>query len=124
MNWTEIKHLIFICSLGTVTSTTPVCTITDGMDSNTIIPSSEINVSDKMAVVDDLRPTSPKQLQSSEGTLIIEYTPSIARPMKEIELVSTENIKSYKVTFYNKDGTVTTKTVRTIRRCCFVGVIN
>jgi hypothetical protein len=49
--------------------------------SNTIIPSSEINVSDKMAVVDDLRPTSPKQLQSSEGTLIIEYTPSIARPM-------------------------------------------
>jgi hypothetical protein len=53
-----------------------------------------------MAVVDDLRPTSPKQLQSSEGTLIIEYTPSIARPMKEIELVSTENIKSYKVTFY------------------------
>jgi hypothetical protein len=31
--------------------------------------------------------------------LIIEYTPSIARPMKEIELVSTENIKSYKVTF-------------------------
>jgi hypothetical protein len=50
--------------------------------------------------------TSPKQLQSSEGTLIIEYTPSIARPMKEIELVSTENIKSYKVTFYNKDGTV------------------
>jgi hypothetical protein len=37
-------------------------------------------MSDKMAVVDDLRPTSPKQLQSSEGTLIIEYTPSIARP--------------------------------------------
>jgi hypothetical protein len=68
VNWTEIKHLIFICSLGTVTTTTPVCTITDGMDSNTIIPSSEINVSDKMAVVDDLRPTSPKQLQSSEGT--------------------------------------------------------
>jgi hypothetical protein len=54
----------------------------------------------------------------------IEYTPSIARPMKEIELVSTENIKSYKVTFYNKDSTVTTKTVRTIRRCCFVGVIS
>jgi 2-C-methyl-D-erythritol 4-phosphate cytidylyltransferase len=37
--------------------------------------------------VNDLRPTSPKQLQSSKGTLIIEYTPSIARPMKEIELV-------------------------------------
>jgi hypothetical protein len=52
----------------------------------------EINVSDKMAVVDDLRPTSPKQLQSSEGTLIIEYTPSIARPMKEIELVSISNV--------------------------------
>jgi hypothetical protein len=45
--------------------------VTDGMDSNAIIPSSEINVSDKMAVVDDLRPTSPKQLQSSEGTLFI-----------------------------------------------------
>jgi hypothetical protein len=29
--------------------------------------------------------------------LIIEYSPSTARPMKEIELVSTENIKSYKV---------------------------
>jgi hypothetical protein len=48
----------------------------------------------------------------------------LSSTMKEIELVSTENIKSYKVTFYNKDGTVTTKTVRTIRRCCFVGVIN
>jgi hypothetical protein len=27
--------------------TTPVCTVTDGMASNRIIPSSEINVSDK-----------------------------------------------------------------------------
>jgi hypothetical protein len=47
-------------------TTTPSCTITDGMDSNTIIASSEINVSDKMAVVDDLRPTSPKIFKQSE----------------------------------------------------------
>jgi hypothetical protein len=59
----------------------------------------EVNVSDKMAVVDDLRPTSPKQLQSSEGTLIIEYTPSIARPMKEIELTSTGIFSTISVFF-------------------------
>jgi hypothetical protein len=41
----------------------------------------------------NLRPESPTPLQSSDGTLIIEYSPSTARPMKEIELVSTENIK-------------------------------
>jgi hypothetical protein len=85
--------------------TTPLCTVTDGMASNTIIPSSEINVSDKTVAVENLRPESPTPLQSSDGTLIIEYSPSSARPMKEIELVSIENIKSYKVTFYNKDGT-------------------
>jgi hypothetical protein len=96
--------------IGTASSTTPLCTVTDGMASNTIIPSNEINVSDKTVAVDNLRPESPTPLQSSDGTLIIEYSPSTARPMKEIELVSTENIKSYKVTFYNKDGSVTTKT--------------
>jgi hypothetical protein len=101
--------------IGTASSTTPLCTVTDGMASNMIIPSSEINVSDKTVAVDNLRPESPTPLQSSYGTLIIEYSPSTARPMKEIELVSTDNIKSYKVTFYNKDGSVTTKTVRTIR---------
>jgi hypothetical protein len=57
------------------------------MASNTIIPSSEINVSDKTVAVDNLRPESPTPLQSSDGTLIIEYSPSTARPMKEIELV-------------------------------------
>jgi hypothetical protein len=80
--------------IGTASSTTPLCTVTDGMASNTIIPSNEINVSDKTVAVDNLRPESPTPLQSSDGTLIIEYSPSTARPMKEIELVSTENIKS------------------------------
>jgi len=115
---------ILVLFIVTEASTTPVCTVTDGMASNTIIPSSEINVSDKTVAVDNLRPESPTPLQSSDGTLIIEYSPSTARKMKEIELVSTENIKSYKVTFYNKDGTVTTKTVRTIRSRCNVGVTN
>ena len=92
-------------------TTTPFCTITDGMDSNTIIASSEINVSDKMAVVDDLRPQSSTPLQSSDGQLIVEYNPSVTRPIKAVELVSTENIKTYNVTFYNVDGTVTTKKV-------------
>ncbi len=115
---------ILVLFIGTASSTTPLCTVTDGMASNTIIPSSEINVSDKTVAVENLRPESPTPLQSSDGTLIIEYSPSTARPMKEIELVSTENIKSYKVTFYNKDGSVTTKTVRTIRSRCNVGVTN
>ena len=92
-------------------TTTPFCTITDGMDSNTIIASSEINVSDKMAVVDDLRPQSSTPLQSSDGQLIVEYNPSVTRPIQAVELVSTENIKTYNVTFYNVDGTVTTKKV-------------
>ena len=92
-------------------TTTPSCTITDGMDSNTIIASSEINVSDKMAVVDDLRPQSSTPLQSSDGQLIVEYNPSVTRPIQAVELVSTENIKTYNVTFYNIDGTVTTKKV-------------
>jgi hypothetical protein len=94
---------------------TPLCTVTDGMASNTIIPSSEINVSDKTVAVENLRPASLTPLQSSDGTMIIEYSPSPVRPLNEIELVSTENINSYKVTFYNKDGSVTTKSVRTIR---------
>ena len=115
---------ILVLFIVTGASTTPVCTVTDGMASNTIIPSSEINVSDKTVAVDNLRPESPTPLQSSDGTLIIEYSPSTARKMKEIELVSTENIKSYKVTFYNKDGTVTTKTVRPIRSRCNIGLTN
>ena len=113
---------ILVLFIGTEASTTPLCTVTDGMASNRIIPSSEINVSDKTVAVDNLRPEFPTPLQSSDGTLIIEYSPSTARPMKEIELVSTENIKSYNVTFYNKDRTVTTKTVGTIRSRCNVGV--
>jgi len=98
-------------------TTMPFCTMTDGMDSNTIIPSSEINVSDKMAVVDDLRPQSSTPLQSSDGQLIIEYNPSVTRPIKAVELVSTENIKTYNVTFYNVDGTVTTKKVSNRQLC-------
>lgn len=98
-------------------TTMPFCTMTDGMDSKTIIPSSEINVSDKMAVVDDLRPQSSTPLQSSDGQLIIEYNPTVTRPIKAVELVSTENIKTYNVTFYNVDGTVTTKKVSNRQLC-------
>jgi hypothetical protein len=43
--------------------------------------------------------------------LIVEYNPSVTRPIQAVELVSTENIKTYNVTFYNIDGTVTTKKV-------------
>lgn len=88
-----------------------MCTITNGMDSETTIPSSEISVSDRNAVVDDLRSSSSTPLESSEATLTIKYSPSEERPVKEVKLVSTENIKQYRVTYYNSDGTVITKVV-------------
>ena len=81
------------------------------MDSATTIPSDEIKINDKNADVDGLRPTSDTPLESSEDTVIIEYTPSKTVPVQEVELLSTENIKTYTVKFYNEDGTVTTKKV-------------
>jgi hypothetical protein len=44
-------------------------------------------------------------------TLIIEYSPSMSRPVKKVMLISTENIKTYTVNFYNVDGSVIKKTV-------------
>ena len=95
-------------------TTTPICQILDGMNSHITIPSSEIIINDKMAVPDNLRPTSDAPMESSRGTLIIQYTPSINKPVKEVELISTENIKTFTVKFYNVDGSVTIKTVRIV----------
>ena len=92
-------------------TTTPICQISNGMDSVATIPSSEIKINDNKADVDDLRPTSDTPLESSEDTVIIEYTPSKTVPVQEVELLSTENIKTYTVKFYNEDGTVTTRKV-------------
>lgn len=103
------KYLV--CIVEPVSTTTPVCIITNGMDSETTIPSSEITVSDKNAVVDDLRSSSPTSLESSEATLTIKYSPSELIPVKGVQLVSTENINKYTVTFKNNDGTVITKVV-------------
>lgn len=95
-------------------TTTPICQVLDGMTSHIAIPSSEIIINDEMAVPDNLRPTSDTPMESSTGTLIIQYTPSLNKPVKEVELISTENIKTFTVKFYNVDGSVTIKTVRSI----------
>lgn len=100
-----------VCIVEPIATTTPLCIITNGMDSETTIPSSEISVSDRKAVVDDLRSSSSTSLESSEATLTIKYSPSEVRPVKDVQLVSTENIDKYRVTFKNVDGTVITKVV-------------
>ena len=107
------KILLYRFSIEALSTTTPICQISNGMDSATTIPTDEITINDKTVDVDDLRPTSDTPLESSEGTVIIEYTPSKTVPVQEVELVSTENIKTYTVKFYNEDGTVTTKKVGT-----------
>ena len=75
------------------------------------IPSKEIYVSDKMAKVHNLRPTSKVPFISSQETLIIEYRPLNMKPIEDVELVNTENIKTYTVTFFYDDGTETTRKV-------------
>jgi hypothetical protein len=40
-----------------------------------------------------------------------EERPSMSRPVKKVMLISTENIKTYTVNFYNVDGSVIKKTV-------------
>jgi hypothetical protein len=52
------------------TSTTPLCTVTDGMASNTIIPSSEINVSDKTVAVDNLINRDLQKKKSASALLL------------------------------------------------------
>ena len=93
-------------------TTTPICQISNGMDSAATIPSSEITINDQATGVDELRPTSDTPFESSEDTIVVQYTPSKTVPIQEVELVSTENIKTYTVKFYNDDGTVTTRKVR------------
>jgi hypothetical protein len=56
----RLKLYILVLFIGTASSTTPLCTVTDGMASNTIIPSSEINVSDKTVAVDILNQLEKK----------------------------------------------------------------
>ena len=80
--------------------------MSEGMTSPNTIPSTEIKVNDQTADVDLLRPNAASPMQSSEQTLVIEYTPSIAKPIAFVKLASTENIKTYEVTFMNEDGTV------------------
>lgn len=100
--------------MGHVSTTTPVCQVSDGMESVTTIPSSEISINDAQGDVDYLRPNSQSPLESSVEKLIIEYTPSKIIPVEEVELTSSDNIKSYTVIFYNDDGTVITREVISI----------
>lgn len=81
------------------------------MQSASTIPSTEINVNDKNANAEYLRPNSATPFESLKSTLIIEYSPSMSRPVKKVMLISTENIKTYTVNFYNVDGSVIKKTV-------------
>lgn len=92
-------------------TTTPVCQITDGMDSPTTIPSSELSVSDTTGDIEKLRPSSVVAFESSVPTLVIEYQPTEEKPIKEVKLVSADNIKTYTVKFFNADETVTTRQV-------------
>jgi hypothetical protein len=41
-----------------------------------------------------LRPNSATPFESLKPTLIIEYSPSMSRPVKKVMLISTENIKT------------------------------
>ncbi|XP_076089929.1 uncharacterized protein LOC143061956 [Mytilus galloprovincialis] len=95
-----------------IETTTPICEETDGMGSITTIPSTEITSNDKKADIENLRPSSKTPFKSSEGQLVIEYMPSKTRPIANVELVSTDNIKTYTVQFFNADGTVTTRKVK------------
>ena len=81
------------------------------MSSPTTIPSSEIKVNDNMAIVDNLRPNAVTPMMSYSSNVVIDYTPSSPKPVQRVKLVSTSNIKTYNVTFYNADRTVTTKRV-------------
>lgn len=92
-------------------TTTPICDVSEGMQSASTIPSTEINVNDNNANAEYLRPNSATPFESLKPTLIIEYSPSMSRPVKKVMLISTENIKTYTVNFYNADGSVIKKIV-------------
>lgn len=94
-------------------TTTPVCQISNGMESATTIPSSQITVNDIQGDVENLRSISETPFVSSVDTLVVQYTPLKTVPVKEVKLTFVENIKSYTVVFYNDDNTVTTRQVRT-----------
>ncbi len=97
-------------------TTTPICQITDGMDSPTTIPSSQISVNDIRGDVEKLRPSSEVPFETSVPTFIVEYTPTEEKPVKEVKLVSADNIKAFTVKFFNADNTVTIRKVFLIKR--------
>jgi hypothetical protein len=59
------------------------------MQSASTIPSTEINVNDKNVNAEYLRPNSATPFESLKPTLIIEYSPSMSRPVKKVMLIST-----------------------------------
>ncbi|XP_063425326.1 venom prothrombin activator pseutarin-C non-catalytic subunit-like [Mytilus trossulus] len=91
------------------------------MDSITTIPSTEITTNDKKGEIENLRPSSKTPFKSSEEKLVIEYVPTKTRPIANVELVSTDNVKTYTVQFFNADGTVTTKKVKVGEKATSVG---
>ncbi|CAC5411568.1 unnamed protein product [Mytilus coruscus] len=108
-------------SITTIATTTPICEETDGMNSITTIPSTEITTNDKTAEIENLRPSSKTPFKSSEDKLVIEYVPTKTRPIANVELVSTDNVKTYTVQFFNEDGTVTTRKVNVGEKATSVG---
>ena len=94
------------------------------MESPAAIPSNELTVNGKSEDVEKLRPTSDTPLESTATELIIEYTPKDQIPVKEVKLVSTDNIKSYTVKFFNADGSVTERKVEIFVNLLSASVMN
>ncbi|CAG2184395.1 unnamed protein product [Mytilus edulis] len=97
--------------VSTELTTTPICTKTEGMTSSEIIPSREIKVNNQSINIENLRPNAIIPFSSYESSVTIEYTPQGAKPVNEVKLKSTDNIKTFNVKFYNADGSVVSKTV-------------
>lgn len=81
------------------------------MTSSEIIPSREIKVNNQSINIENLRPNAIIPFSSYESSVTIEYTPQRAKPVNEVKLKSTDNIKTFNVKFYNADGSVVSKTV-------------
>ena len=98
--------LYVTCCLFIAGKTTPGCELFDGMESSQYISSSEIKINDANAKVESLRQTTVNPLTSYVSNLTIQYIPKVGKPIEKVELASTENIQTYKVWFYNTDGSV------------------
>lgn len=68
-------------------------------------------MNDKSAVIENLRPNSAQPMTTSQTPLIIEYIPSVSKPIDEVKLQNPNNIRRYNVNFYNADGSVIKRTV-------------